>query len=137
MASGCPRPRAPSSAFIGIDSNMFAGANRSSGHGEWAAVPPSGIKANFTLLQSSPAGAFIGGFKNVFEATAVEPDKLEGTITAYLYLYTDANGKAILGPDGLPTPNPLSPPAQCAIQAGCTRLGTFKFLAKRVKAPGK
>jgi hypothetical protein len=124
-------------SFIGIDSNIFAGGNHSTAHGEWVADPPRAIKANFTLLQSSPSGAFIGGFKNVFEATVVEADKLEGTITAYLYLYTDATGKAILGPDGLPTPSPLSPPEQCSTQAGCTRLGTFKFIAKRVKAPAK
>jgi hypothetical protein len=142
---GCPVPAEiimvftvnADGSFIGIDSNIFAGGNHSTAHGEWVATPPNGIKANFTLLQSSPTGVFIGGFKNVFEATAVESDKLEGKITAYLYAYTDASGKAIIGPDGLPTPNPLSPPEQCATQAGCTSLGTFKFIAKRVKAPAK
>ena len=142
---GCPVPAEiimvftvnADGSFIGIDSNIFAGGNHSTAHGEWIAVPPSGIKANFTLLQSSPTGVFIGGFKNVFEATAVEQDKLEGKITAFLYAYTDATGKAIIGPDGLPTPSPLSPPEQCTSQPGCTPLGTFKFVAKRVKAPAK
>lgn len=142
---GCPVPAEiimvftvlADGSFIGIDSNIFAGGSHSTAHGEWVADPPSGIKAAFTLLQSSPSGVFIGGFKNLFEATAVEPDKLEGKITAFLYLYTTPTGVAILGPDGLPTPSPLSPPEQCATQAGCTRLGTFKFIAKRVSAPGK
>ncbi|MCU1329643.1 MAG: hypothetical protein JWN34_5013 [Bryobacterales bacterium] len=55
---------------------------------------PNSVKVTFTLLQSSPAGVFIGGFKNLFEATVVDPNTLDGKINAFLYHYTNEKGAA-------------------------------------------
>jgi hypothetical protein len=118
--------------IVSSDSTIFA-QNASVAHGQWVSVPPTGIRATSTLLQSAPTGVFIGGLKLVMDATVAEHDKLEGTMTSFLYAYTDPAGRAIIGPDGLPTPSPLTPTDQCSAQPGCTRLGTFTFLAKRVK----
>ncbi|HSL23905.1 MAG TPA: hypothetical protein VK886_20390 [Vicinamibacterales bacterium] len=119
--------------FIGIDSNIFAGGNHSTAHGQWKRSGPRSIRAEFTLLQSSPTGTFIGGFKNLFDATVVSRDEMRGSIDARLYTYTDATGAAIVDADGFPTPSPLAPASGCSTTAGCTHLGTFSFLVRRVK----
>lgn len=121
--------------FIGIDSNIFAGGSHSTAHGEWTALGPASIKAAFTLLQSAPNGVFLGGFKNLFEANVINQNRMEGKIHAFLYLYTDANGKVITDADGFPTPSPLSPPDQCSPAVGCIPLGSFSFKVQRVSAP--
>jgi hypothetical protein len=118
--------------FIGIDSNIFSGGTHTTAHGQWGLDGPSGITARFTLLQSSPTGVFLGGFTNVFKGTMTGDDSMEGTIDARLYLYTNADGSAIVGSDGLPTPSPLDAPT-CA-PPSCQHLGVFSFKAKRVKA---
>ncbi|MEQ1886079.1 MAG: hypothetical protein ABL967_13530 [Bryobacteraceae bacterium] len=118
--------------FIGIDSNIFQGGSHSTAHGQWTYDLSGKMKATFTLLQSSPTGVFIGGFKNLFSATMVNPDRMEGEINAFLYLYADQNGRAIVDSDGLPTPSPLEDPSLCNPQQGCVPLGTFTFKAKRV-----
>ena len=117
--------------FIGIDSNIFSGASHSTAHGQWEALPASRISARFTLLQQSPTGVFLGGFTNLFNATLSDEDNMTGTIDAFLYLYTDAKGAAVVGADGLPTPSPLDAPT-CAAPT-CQSLGQFTFIAKRVK----
>jgi len=62
----------------------------------------------------------------------VDHDTMQGQIDAYLYSYTDPNtGASIVGSDGLPTPSPLTPVAQCA-PPGCLHLGVFTFKARRV-----
>ena len=140
---GCPVPAEfvmvftinKDGTFIGSDSNIFAGGDHTTAHGQWERSESRSIKGAYTFLQSSPAGVFIGGFKNLFDATVVNPDELEGRLEAFLYSYTTPTGVAILGADGLPTPSPLSLPSQCATQAGCTRLGEFAFRVKRVKTP--
>jgi len=142
---GCPVPAEivmvftihADGTFIGIDSNIFAGGNHSTAHGEWVATSNKSIKAAFTLLQSAPIGTFIGGFKNLFEATVTEPDRMEGSINAFLYQYTDASGKTINDADGFPTPSPLEAPEACQPAKGCTPLGQFSFKVKRVAAPAQ
>jgi hypothetical protein len=142
---GCPVPKEivmvftinQDGTFIGIDSNIFAGGTHSTAHGQWTAVWPYTVNATFTLLQSSPAtptspSVFIGGFKNLFQADMVDHDTMTGQIDAYLYSYTDSTGAAIVDSDGLPTPSPLSPPAQCSTTPGCTHMGIFTFKARRV-----
>lgn len=119
--------------FIGIDSNIFAGGSHSTAHGQWQSIWPGSVVATFTLLQQAPNGVFLGGFKNLFAAQVDQSDNMSGQIDAYLYLYTNADGSAIVGPDGLPTPSPLDPPALCAVTTGCQHLGTFTFKARRVK----
>ena len=144
-AEGCPVPKEivmvftlnGDGTFIGIDSNIFAGGSHSTAHGEWRGRYPASIDATFTLLQSSPPtstqpSTFIGGFKNLFQADMVDHDTMTGQIDAYLYYYTDpATGEAIVDSDGLPTPSPLSSPAQCS-PPGCAHLGVFTFKARRV-----
>jgi hypothetical protein len=140
-APGCPVPAEivmiftvnADGNFIGIDSNIFAGGDHTTAHGQWVRDGNRGIKAEFTLLQSSPAGVFIGGFKNLFEAVLTTRDEMRGSIDARLYSYTDASGAAIVDGDGFPTPNPLAPASECASTAGCTHLGKFSFLVRRVK----
>lgn len=140
-APGCPVPPEivmiftvnADGTFIGIDSNIFAGGNHTTAHGQWDRKGPRSIKAEFTLLQSSPAGIFIGGFKNLFNATVVTRDEMHGTIDAHLYNYTDAAGHAIVDADGFPTPSPLEPASECSSTPGCTHLGTFSFIVRRVK----
>jgi hypothetical protein len=122
--------------FIGIDSNIFQGGTNSTAHGQWQANGVDGIKATFTLLQSSPAtptapAVFIGGFKNLFEAKVTAWDKMEGQIHAYLYSYTNSSGAAILDSNGFPTPNPLSPPSACT-PPSCIFLGSYSFKVQRV-----
>jgi hypothetical protein len=117
--------------FVGIDSNIFAGASHSTAHGQWKAARPAGVSATFTLLQSGPNGVFIGGFKNLFQARMQDEDRMEGTIDAYLYFYTDQTGAAIVDSEGLPTPSPLSPPELCS-PPGCLHIGMFTFKARRV-----
>ena len=119
--------------FIGIDSNIFAGGNHTTAHGQWERAGKRGIKAEFTLLQSSPEGVFIGGFKNLFNATLVNRDEMQGSIDARLYAYTDATGAALVEADGFPTPNPLAPASECGNTPGCTHLGAFSFTVRRVK----
>lgn len=70
--------------FIGIDSNIFAGGNHTTAHGQWVRKGPRSIKAEFTLLQSAPTGLFIGGFKNLFNATLVDLNEMRGGIDAFL-----------------------------------------------------
>ena len=140
-APGCPVPPEivmtftvnRDGTFIGIDSNIFAGGNHTTAHGQWQRKGKRSIKAEFTLMQSSPTGVFIGGFKNLFDATVVNPDEMRGTIDAHLYNYTDAAGRAIVDADGFPTPSPLAPASECATTPGCTHLGTFSFIVKRVR----
>jgi hypothetical protein len=119
--------------FIGIDSNIFAGGDHTTAHGQWTRNGHRGIKAEFTLLQSSPDGVFIGGFKNLFKATMTERDEMRGSIDARLYSYTDATGAALVDADGFPTPSPLAPASECVATTGCTHLGKFSFLVRRVK----
>lgn len=119
--------------FIGIDSNIFAGGNHSTAHGQWERAGNRGIRAEFTLLQSSPDGVFIGGFKNLFNATLVDRDEMRGSIDARLYSYTDATGAALVDADGFPTPSPLAPASECGTTPGCTHLGEFSFIVRRVK----
>jgi hypothetical protein len=140
-APGCPVPPEivmiftvnADGTFIGIDSNIFAGGNHTTAHGQWERKNEQSIKAEFTLLQSSPAGIFIGGFKNLFSATLTNRDEMRGMIDAHLYNYTNAAGHAIVDADGFPTPSPLEPASECAATPGCTHLGTFSFLVRRVK----
>jgi hypothetical protein len=139
---GCPVPAEivmvftvhADGTFIGIDSNIFAGGNHSTAHGEWVATTQKQIKATFTLLQSAPVGTFIGGFKNLFEANVIDDDNMEGGINAFLYQYTDASGRTINDKDGFPTPSPLELPEACQPAKGCTPLGQFSFKVKRVSA---
>lgn len=141
-AAGCPVPPEivmiftihGDGTFIGIDSNIFAGGNHTTAHGQWN-YNDAGMNAAFTLLQSSPTGVFIGGFKNLFHANLVDNDHMTGSINAFLYNYTDANGKVITDANGFPTPNPLDPPASCNPAKGCTNLGQFSFKVQRVSAP--
>ncbi len=141
-APGCPVPLEivmvftvnADGTFIGIDSNIFAGATHSTAHGQWERKGPRSIKAEFTLLQSAPNGKFIGGFKNLFNATLGSRDEMTGGIDAYLYSYTDpATGAALVDSDGFPTPSPLEPAGECATTAGCAHLGQFSFIVRRVK----
>ena len=119
--------------FIGIDSNIFAGGSHSTAHGEWNGVWPNRIDATFTLLQSAPNGVFIGGFKNLFDATLVDRNSMEGQIDAYLYSYTDpATGVVHTDAEGFPTPSPLDPPALCDPGKGCLHMGIFTFKARRM-----
>lgn len=139
-APGCPVPREivmvftvhGDGTFIGIDSNIFAGGSHSTAHGQWAQDGPDGIRAAFTLLQSSPEGVFIGGFKNLFRARVVNANAMEGRINAFLYSYTNANGEAIVDGEGHPTPSPLTPPGECVTTPGCQYLGAFTFVVKRM-----
>ena len=50
-------------------------------------------------------------------------------------LCCDYNGDhvTIVGADGMPNPNPLTPPAQCAATKGCSFLADFQFVAQRVQ----
>lgn len=140
-APGCPVPPEivmiftvnADGTFIGIDSNIFAGGNHTTAHGQWEQKGSKSIKAEFTLLQSAPNGLFIGGFKNLFSATLVNRDEMTGQIDARLYNYTSATGAAIVDGDGFPTPSPLAPAAECDTTPGCTHLGTFSFIVRRVK----
>ena len=140
-APGCPVPPEiimiftvnADGNFIGIDSNIFAGGNHSTAHGQWVRSSSRSIKAEFTLLQSSPTGVFIGGFKNLFNATVVSRDEMRGGIDAHLYNYTDPTGAALVDGDGFPTPSPLAPASECATTAGCTHLGEFSFIVRRAK----
>jgi hypothetical protein len=53
------------------------------------------------LLQSGPNGKFVGGFKNLFNATLGSRDEMTGGIDAYLYSYADpATGAALVDSDG-------------------------------------
>jgi hypothetical protein len=140
-APGCPVPPEivmiftvhRDGTFIGIDSNIFAGGNHTTAHGEWVRAGNRRIRAEFTLLQSSPDGVFIGGFKNLFTARLVSRDEMQGSIDARLYSYTDPTGATIVDADGFPTPSPLAPAAECDTTPGCTHLGAFSFVVRRVK----
>jgi hypothetical protein len=140
-SAGCPIPKEiimlftihADGNFVAIDSNIFKGGNHTTAHGQWAPRPGYGIvRATFSLLQEAN-GIFIGGFKNVFDGTLTDANNMKGQLHAYLYSYTDANGDTIVGPDGMPTPNPLAPPAQCANTKGCSFLADFQFVAQRVQ----
>ncbi|HSL21500.1 MAG TPA: hypothetical protein VK886_08190 [Vicinamibacterales bacterium] len=114
--------------FIAID------AGRVPAHGQWERKGPRSIKAAFTLMQVGSTTGFIGSFKNLFEATLVNPDEMRGTIEAHLYAYVDpSTGAVIVDSDGFPTPNPLEPAALCSTTAGCTDVGRFSFIVRRVK----
>ena len=138
-SSGCPVPPEivmiftvhGDGTFIGIDSNIFAGGDHTTAHGQWVREGQRGIKAEFTLLQSSPGGVFIGGFKNLFNATVVNRDEMQGGIDAHLYNF--ANGATFVDADGFPTPSPLAPASECVTTPGCTHLGKFSFTVRRVK----
>lgn len=143
-AAGCPIPKEIIMLFtingdgtmIAIDSNIFAGANHSTAHGQWVARGYGVVHATFSLLQSGPTGIFIGGFKNLFDGTMSDSNNMTGTLHAYLYSYTTATGAVIVGPDGLPSPNPLTNPALCSslTPAGaCTHFGDFSFIAQRIQ----
>jgi len=143
-APGCPVPKEivmvftvnADGTFIGIDSNIFVGGNHTTAHGQWKFSGPRSITAAFTFLQSGPGDVFIGGFKNLFNATLTQPDRMEGNIDAYLYNYTNpATGAVITDADGFPTPSPLAPPSACATTQGCTHLGQFSFKVRRVAVP--
>ena len=142
-APGCPIPTEivmvftinKDGTFIGSDSNIFAGGNHTTAHGQWERNESRSIKGAYTFLQSSPAGVFIGGFKNLLRATVVSPDELQGRFDAFLYTYTSPAGAVIVDGDGFPTPSPLAPPSECATTAGCTHFGEFSFVVRRVKTP--
>jgi hypothetical protein len=119
--------------FIAIDSNIFT-ALHTPAHGQWTRSGPRSIKAEFTLMQSAPTGGFIGSFKNLFSATVVNPDELHGIIDAHMYIYVDpTTGAVTVDADGFPTPSPLAPASECATTTGCTDLGEFSFIVRRVK----
>jgi len=120
--------------MVAMDSNFFA-ASHTTAHGQWQFTGPTSIKAAFTFLQSGPGGAFIGSFKNVFQSSLTDPDRMEGTIDAYLYAYVGDNGLVVTDSDGFPSPNPLSPPQACATTPGCAPLGQFAFKIRRVAVP--
>jgi hypothetical protein len=117
--------------FIGIDSNIFAGGDHTTAHGQWVANGTRDIRAEFTLLQSSPQGVFIGGFKQLFTATVINRDEMRGGIDARLYEF--ANGSAHVDGAGFPTPSPVAPASECSRTPGCTHLGRFAFTVRRVK----
>lgn len=118
--------------FVGIDSNIFAGGSHSTAHGQWVPSGPNSVHATFTLLQQAPNGVFLGGFKNLFDATVVDPNTIPGQINAFLYLYTTPERKAIVDAEGLPTPSPLGAPSASSTTPGCVPLGKFTFRAHRV-----
>ena len=90
------------------------------------------IRAAFTLMQSAPP-QFIGSFKNLFSATLVSRDEMRGKLSANLYAYMNpGSGLANVDADGFPSPNPLAPASQCAATPGCTPLGAFAFVVRRV-----
>ena len=122
--------------FIGIDSNIFTGGTHSTAHGQWTYSGDKSIKAAFTFLQSGPNGVFLGGFKNIFNATVIDADHMEGSIDAYFYQYTTPAGAVIVDSNGFPNPSPLSPPEQCSSQAPrCSAFGKFAFKVQRVSVP--
>src|SRR5262245_20891074 len=88
--------------FIGIDSNIFAGGNHTTAHGQWERKGPKRIKAESTLLKPSPAGLFTAGFKNLFNATVINPDERPGRIDAHPYTYTTRTGAPIAAADASP-----------------------------------
>ena len=93
----------------------------------------TGIRAAFTLMQSAPP-QFIGSFKNLFSATVVSPNEMRGKLSANLYAYMNpGTGLANLDADGFPSPNPLAPASQCGAMVGCTPLGAFTFVVRRVR----
>jgi hypothetical protein len=138
--AGCPIPAEiimlftihADGTFVAIDSNIFKGGNHTTAHGQWVPRGYGIVHATFSLLQEAN-GIFIGGFKNLFDGTMSDANNMTGQLHAYLYNYTDANGNAIVGSDGLPTPNPLTPPALCANQKGCSFLADFQFVAQRIQ----
>lgn len=140
-SAGCPIPPEiimlftihADGTFVAIDSNIFAGGNHTTAHGQWVARSYGVVHATFSLLQSGPTGIFIGGFKNLFDGTMSDFNNMTGQLHAYLYSYTDATGKVIVGADGLPSPNPLTSPALCAGTTGCTFLADFQFVAQRIQ----
>lgn len=122
--------------FIAIDSNIFKGANHTTAHGQWVSRSYGNVHATFSLLQQGPNGIFLGGFKNLFDGAMSDFNHMSGTLHAFLYLYTDANGNVIVGPDGLPSPNPLTNPTQCATTLpanSCSHLADFSFVAQRIQ----
>jgi hypothetical protein len=139
-SAGCPVPLEIIMQFTisadgtmnAIDSNIFA-ALHTPAHGEWEPAGPRSIQAAFTLMQSAPP-QFIGSFKNLFSATVVNRDEMHGRLSAYLYLYMNpGTGLANVDADGFPSPNPLAPASQCGATPGCTPLGAFSFIVRRVK----
>jgi hypothetical protein len=140
-STGCPIPAEiimlftvhADGTFVAIDSNIFAGGNHTTAHGQWVSRGYGVVHATFSLLQSGPTGIFIGGFKNLFDATMSDFNNMTGQLHAYLYSYTDATGKVIVGADGLPSPNPLTNPALCATTKGCAFLADFQFVAQRIQ----
>ncbi len=144
-AAGCPIPKEIIMLFtihadgtmVAIDSNIFAGAGHTTAHGQWVSRSYGAVHATFTLLQSGPNGVFIGGFKNLFDGQTSDYNNMTGTVHAFLYSYTNpATGAVNVGPDGLPTPNPLTNPGQCAATqpaGACAHLADFSFVAQRIQ----
>lgn len=144
-SAGCPIPKEIIMLFtlnadgtiVAIDSNIFAGAQHTTAHGQWVSRGFQTVHATFSLLQSSPAGIFIGGFKNLFDATLSDYNNMTGQIHAFLYSYTNpTTGAVIVGPDGMPSPNPLTNPALCATTqpaGACAHLADFSFIAQRIQ----
>jgi hypothetical protein len=120
--------------MVAMDSNFFA-ASHTTAHGQWYFTGPTKIRAAFSFMQSGADGKFMGSFTNQFEATVVDPDRMEGVIDAYLYAYVGRNGLATVDADGFPTPNPLSPSQACATTPGCVALGQFSFKIRRIAPP--
>ncbi|HEX8029566.1 MAG TPA: hypothetical protein VF491_13925 [Vicinamibacterales bacterium] len=139
-APGCPVPTEivmvltinKDGTFVATETNMAGGANHSTGHGAWERTDSRSINGAYTLLQNSPSGALIGGFKNLFHATAVSADELQGGLNAFLYAYAGPGGAVITDSDGFPTPSPLAPSSECATTPGCTHLGEFTFVVRRI-----
>jgi hypothetical protein len=143
-SAGCPIPKEIIMLFtinadgtmVAIDSNIFAGGNHTTAHGQWVSRSYGTVHATFSLLQSGATGIFIGGFKNLFDGTLSDANNMTGTVHAFLYSYTTATGAVIVGPDGLPSPNPLTNPAQCATTTpagACAHLADFSFIAQRIQ----
>lgn len=143
-ATGCPIPKEiimlftihSDGTFVAIDSNIFAGGNHTTAHGQWVQRGYGLVHATFSLLQSDANGIFIGGFKNLFDGSMSDYNNMTGTLHAYLYSYTDAKGQVKVGQDGLPSPNPLTPPGLCAATlplGACAHLADFSFIAQRIQ----
>jgi len=59
---------------------------------------------------------------------------MHGRLSANLYAYMNpGTGLANLDADGFPSPNPLAPASECGVTPGCTPLGAFSFVVRRVR----
>lgn len=96
------------------------------GQGNWTKLQGhSGIRATFMWLQPSspsipPGGTFRVRLKGHLDAA--DSDTMRGTIEPFFFPF---------GPDGLPSPDPVSGPLpECTALNGC--LGRFLFVVRRI-----